>query len=642
MVKKHTGKLFRVAFKDTGVVGIVEQGATVFDAAKKAGVYINSLCGGDGLCGKCRVNVEDGRVTMRSNTFLEDNEVEQGEVVACLAQIESDIIVSIPEESSLQSRPAFDEEETEELHAEFGGKERYPINPLYQKRRLELPHPSIDDNLSDYERLKRELSRKSGISIASAELSALRRLPHILRKSDYKVMTTAVFRDVDFELIDVDENDGEPRNYGVACDIGTTTIMAYLVDLDTGRICGSAAVYNAQMHYGEDVISRIVYIQENSNGLNELNGLVVGDINSLIETLSVRFGIQQDSIGYIVCTGNTIMTHILLGITPEYIRREPYIPVVATPSMVPARDIGISINDSGYAGFLPSLGAFVGSDISAAVLSSSMADSEEISLLIDVGTNGEIVLGCKDWFICCSASAGPAFEGAGTACGMRASTGAIEKVSIAVDGSIILGIIGGKNRKPSGICGTGYIDLISELFTAGFLDRTGRFNRDSGLDRIREGENGVEFLLASSAESQSSKEIVVTENDIRTLIRTKGSIYTAAEAVIRHMGLSWTDVESVIISGGFGNVINTRHAIVIGLLPDLAPEKFHYIGNGSITGAKMSLMSVEALHASRAIAEQMTYFDLSTDPLYMNEFTSSLFLPHTDVEKFPSVVCRSV
>ncbi|MHB9028053.1 MAG: ASKHA domain-containing protein, partial [Candidatus Latescibacterota bacterium] len=292
----------------------------------------------------------------------------------------------------------------------------------------------------------------------------------------------------------------------------------------------------------------------------------------------------------------------------------------------------------GYVGFLPGFGAYVGSDITAAVLASGMAHSERVSLLIDVGTNGEIVLGCRDWLICCSASAGPAFEGAGTNCGVRATSGAIEKVRIRSDGDVQLGIIVGSNsHKPIGICGSGYIDLVAELFTAGFIDRTGRFRTENHNSRIRMGENGREFLLVEKEHAATENDIVITEDDIVTLVRTKGSIFTAAESVIQHVGLSWEDIEDVYISGGFGNHLDMDRSIIIGLLPDLDRNKFHFIGNGSLLGARMCLLSEEALLQAKEVAHSMTYFDLSTDQLFMKEYSSSLFLPHTDLRKFPTV-----
>jgi len=418
--------------------------------------------------------------------------------------------------------------------------------------------------------------------------------------------------------------------------------MANLINLNDRKICGTAAIYNSQMKYGEDVINRIVYSQEHKDGLEELTRLVVKDINDLTQVLVKQCDIRPEDVNYIVITGNTIMLHFLLGLTPDNIRREPYIPVVGQPPVIRAEEIGININSKGHLGFLPGAGAYVGSDITAAVLASGMASEEKVSLLIDVGTNGEIVLGNMDWLICCSASAGPAFEGSGTRCGMRAATGAIEKVHIHGNWEIDLGVIGGKKQKPTGICGSGYIDLVAELFSLGILDRTGRFRTDKTIPGLRKGEYEPEFLLVEKDKSAAGKDIVITESDIATLIRTKGAIYTAAEAILNHVGLTWSSIDRIFISGGFGNYLDVHRSIIIGLLPDLNMEKFHFIGNGSIAGGQMCLLSVDALRMSEKIVRRMTYFDLSTDQWFMKEFTSSLFLPHTDLEKFPTVASPGV
>ncbi len=439
-------------------------------------------------------------------------------------------------------------------------------------------------------------------------------------------------------MVRFEAGDTTGSHYGIAMDVGTTTVVADMIDLNTGKNCGTAACYNSQISFGEDVISRIVYTQENENGLRELNRAVVKDMNNLIEALIKQCDTPLHDVNYIVCAGNTTMIHILLGLQPTNIRKEPYIPVAGKTPVIRTSDIGIKIGRGGLLCSLPGVGAFVGTDITSAVLSSGMQRDEEVSLLIDVGTNGEIVLGNNDWLICCSASAGPAFEGAGTRCGMRATSGAIEKVRINDNCRFSLGIIGGKKQKPRGICGSGYIDLVSELFSAGILDRTGRFRTDNNCSNLRTGEEELEFFLMEKEKTAAGKDIVITEADIATLIRSKGAIYTAAEALLWHVGYSWSDVERVFISGGFGNYLDIQRSIIIGLLPDLPVDKFRFIGNGSITGAQMCLVSKAAYEEAVNIAGRMTYFDLSTDSWFMNEYTSSLFLPHTDLEKFPTVV----
>jgi uncharacterized 2Fe-2S/4Fe-4S cluster protein (DUF4445 family) len=635
MTETGKNKSLRVTFEPSGTVISVTPGTTVKDAANMAGVNITNVCGGTGVCGKCEVIVTGGTVDMQPNTFIDDAGFAQGRALACLSKILTDVSIEIPGESCLDETPKLDEDSAAGTETYAKVECSYPYNPLCRKELLTLPPPSIEDNLSDLDRVKRELEKVGGYPALNAEFHTIHPLAGIIRDNGFETTVTLSYKDNAFEMVRFEGGDTAGINYGMAVDIGTTTIFANLINLANGEICGVSALYNSQMRFGEDVISRIVHTQEHKHGLGTLQRLVADDINDLKDTLAAQCGIDQTDINYIFCTGNTVMIHILLGFALGNIRREPYIPAFGKPPAVRASDIGIKINATGNINFLPGAGAYVGSDITADVLASGMADTDKIGLLIDVGTNGEIVLGNSDWLICCSASAGPAFEGAGTRSGIRATSGAIEKVRIAGDGAVELGIIGGEGTKPGGICGSGYIDLVAELFSAGYVDRTGRFG-GKHHDSIRRDGDEPEFVLAEGSDTDSGKDIVISESDIATLIRTKGSIYTAAESLMTHVGLSWNDVDNVYIAGGFGSYLDLKRSITIGLLPDIALEKFRFIGNGSIAGARMALVSLDGYIAAKRIARKMTYFDLSTDPKFMTEYTSSLFLPHTDLEKFPS------
>jgi uncharacterized 2Fe-2S/4Fe-4S cluster protein (DUF4445 family) len=326
---------------------------------------------------------------------------------------------------------------------------------------------------------------------------------------------------------------------------------------------------------------------------------------------------------------------LMLGLEPGFIRCEPYIPTANQIPAIRAAEVGITISGRGLLQCMPGVGAYVGSDVVADILASDMHLDEGLSLMIDIGTNGEVVLGNRDWLICCSASAGPSFEGGGMRCGLRATEGAIERVAVAPNGRIVYRTIGGS--RPRGICGSGMIDLVAELFRVGYLDKRGRFRTDCDLPGLAEGPDGPEFVLATAAESMTGKSLVITETDIAVFVRSKGAIYTAAEALINHLGVSFADLQRIYIAGGFGYHLDIDNSVTIGLVPDLPRERFHFLGNGSLAGARLGLLSQEALRASEEIAERMTYFDLSTDSAFMNRFTSSLFLPHTDVEAFPSV-----
>jgi uncharacterized 2Fe-2S/4Fe-4S cluster protein (DUF4445 family) len=384
------------------------------------------------------------------------------------------------------------------------------------------------------------------------------------------------------------------------------------------------------------VITRIFHTIDNPGGLDQLHDLVVSDINNLVVAAVEESGIELADITYMVATGNTTMTHLFLGLDVANIRKDPYIPMANAPPVLRAAEVGVSINGRGLLCTLPGAGPFVGSDITADVISCGMHHSPELSLLIDLGTNGEIVLGSSDWLMCCSASAGPAFEGGGMHCGIRATEGAIERVAINSLGKFVCKVIG--KTLPKGICGSGVIDLTAELFRVGAIDKSGRFQKDCGLPGIREGEFGTEIVLFQSVDTATGRDITVSEEDLAVFIRSKGAIYTAAEALLHRMGLDFGDLDRVYISGGFGNYVDVGNAILVGLFPDLPIEKYQFIGNGSLNGARMCLESQEALDDVEAVAERMTYVDLCTDPKFMNDFSSSIFLPHTAVEKFPSVM----
>ena len=617
----------------------IPSGFTVMEAAQKAGVYLGSMCGSEGLCGKCRVHIIAGVATTENIASLSVNDIKDGIFLACQTVVQSDITVEIPESSLLETDNLNKASKSGSFGKAHIRDSAYPFDPLCRKVYLELPEPNLMDNSSDISRIERAL-KLMGYSEVAFNLDTIRKVPDILRESGFKATVTLTSFSAAADIIDIEAGDTSGKNHGIAVDIGTTTIAAILIDLNDGTILGRSTDYNSQVRYGPDVIARIMYAQESENGIGELKDAVVNDIGNLVQTLVTDAELLPDDVNCIVCAGNTTMSHMLLGIPPGTIRKEPYIPVITKHPAVEASKLGLEIAGKGMIEILPSVGAYVGSDITAGVLYSGMTDSESISMLIDIGTNGEIVLGSSDLLICCSASAGPAFEGAGTTCGMRAAKGAIESVSISDAGEISLDIIGGASS-PSGICGSGFISLIAEMSEAEIIDRSGRLHKDKMDDRVRESTDGREFLIYGGKASGSNN-IVVTEADIASFIRTKGAIYTAAEALLWHVGFSWSDISNIYISGAFGNKMDIGKSIYVGLLPDLPIEKFKFIGNGSLDGANMCLCSSDALAKVRDIADSMTYFDLSTDPRFMNEYSASLFLPHTDVERFPSVVSENM
>jgi len=423
------------------------------------------------------------------------------------------------------------------------------------------------------------------------------------------------------------------RIYGAAVDIGTTTVKLFLVDMTTGEVLDSESAYNAQIARGEDVISRIIYSQK-EGGLAHLQRLVLKTINGLLVEVARRQKVELREIQALSAAGNTTMTQLFLGINPRYIREEPYLPTITRFPTFTAGQIGLVINPNAPVYCAPSVGAYVGGDIVAGVLSSGMYQTDLLTLFIDVGTNGEIVLGNSDWLIACACSAGPAFEGAGVRCGMRATEGAIDEVII--DGRTLeptVRVIG--DGPPQGICGSGLISALAEMLVTGVVDKAGRIRRDLPTRRIRQGEHGAEYVLAWGEDGRP--DIVLTEVDINNLMRAKGAIYAGFSILLKSLELNFAMVEQILIAGSFGQYINLEKAIQIGLLPDLPWSRFRYLGNTSLLGAYQTLLCREMREVASQIASKMTYLELSADNRFMQEYTSALFLPHTDLEAFPSV-----
>jgi len=420
----------------------------------------------------------------------------------------------------------------------------------------------------------------------------------------------------------------------VCFDIGTTTISGQLIDLKNKKVLGTKAAYNKQATFGSDVITRILYARK-EEGLERLHQAVCDSMNQIIQELIHEHKADLNDVTCILCSGNTTMIHLLLRIDPTYIRKEPYVPTANFLPTVRAAEAGIQINPRGLLYCVPGIASYVGGDVTAGTLSCGLYKTSELSLLIDIGTNGEVVLGSKEFLVACAASAGPAFEGSGVSCGMRASKGAIQKVKIDPRSlEVKYSTIG--DELPKGICGSGYIDIIAELLRLGLIDKGGRI-KDAGLPRIRPGETGNEFVIVPKAESGCESDIVITDADIENLKRAKAAIYSASAVLLRHMGVELRQLKKIFIAGGFGTYLDIANAMTIGLLPDLDRSRFLFVGNSSLAGSRMILLSDQAMEKVDDIAKKITYFELSVDPHYMDEYMAALFFPHTDLSKFPSI-----
>jgi len=634
-------KTFTVTFLPDNKSVVAAKGKTLLQAAEAAGINMNSVCAGDGVCGKCRVLVKSGKVTANPNMFLKRREIQRGMALACQTAVDGDVVVEIPLETRISGVPQLASEDAVRFGRVtelVGEQSAFPYKPLCRKQFLNLLPPTISDCLPDQERLLREIMKSCPDAVMQVGLSVLRRMAEVVRKADWKVTALLGRRGKLLEVSDIEPGDTADHNYGIAVDIGTTTVVAHLVDIKNSVTLATEAKYNSQIPFGEDIISRIMRASTPEQR-EQMKDLIVADINGLVAALARDANIRLHDVNYVVCAGNTTMIHMLLALDASNIRRDPYVPCISICPTVRASEAGITINPRGLLTALPCVASYVGGDIVADVAVSGMSRSSDLSLLIDLGTNGELVLGNSEWLVCCSASAGPSFEGGGIACGMRATHGALERISLGKGGRVeAFTVVNG--GKPLGICGSGLIDAIGELLRVGCIDRAGRFVETVCGNRLRRNDSGeLEFVLFAGEETALGRDIMLKESDIQNLIRSKGSVFMAAECLLDYVNLTFQDVRHVYIAGGFGNYLRIPQAISIGLLPDLPHERFHFIGNGSVQGAKMALLSEDALKfMTDHVAGSMTYLELSTHHKYMNEYSSCLFLPHTDIEKFPSVM----
>ena len=652
--KEGLVKKYRVTFLPDKKVIEVDEGALLIEAAEKAGVYLNSLCGGEGVCGKCRVQIVKGNVKVNGNlvAFFTKEEIEKGYVLACQTPVKEDLEVLIPPESRLEEEQILGESrenkqrtwrESPPIHYSEPGwisLHKRPsdpaslFEPLTNKIYLELPRPTIDDNIPDTGRIVRELRKKLKYASYEVTLPCLRDLFTKIRRSDWKITATLSRCNGKGQILQVEEGDTTGRHYGVAVDVGTTTVVAQLVDLRTGKVIGVEGNHNLQARYGEDVLSRIAFVC-GKGSLDVLQKAVIENINKLIETLAETKGIRIEDITSMAVAGNTTMSHILLGLMPCSIRDDPYVPTVDLYPPVPAKETGIHINPQGVVQVLPSIASYIGGDTVAGVLACNMADRPETTCLIDIGTNGEIVIGNNEWMLSCSASAGPAFEGGDTKWGMRATRGAIEKVEM-IDGKVRYETIG--KVKPRGICGSGLIDLIYELAKNKVLEIDARFSSSLQDRRIVQGENGLEYIVAFPEETETGEALTIAQTDIDNIMRSKAAIFAAIKSLIDYAGLTFEKLEKIYVAGGFGNYLNIEKAVGIGLLPDIPRERIEFVGNSSLMGARMALLSFHAFEKAVGISQSITNIELSKFALFADEYMASLYLPHIDRERlFPSV-----
>jgi len=634
-----------VTFLPGRVSIVADRSGTLLDIARRAGINISSPCGGEGQCGKCKVIVREGEVDCPPNRHLTDDQSCAGYVLACQTRVLGDVTVEVPAESREENVQAVGNEaslvafdKSSDIQTVTADTNMAALDPIVKGFHVRVKPPSLEEPTGDLERICRSVAEQAGVRCSGACLSTLRQLPNLLRTYDWQATVYTQMLDGTARAI----NAARPlnqRNYGVAIDIGTTTIVVQMVDLDSGGIIGTRGTLNSQAAYGEDVLTRMIHACRNQQGLETLHNLVVDAVNGLLAEMYQTHECGPTDVRCAVCAGNSTMIHLFLGIPPCAIRQEPFVSVTNFPPTVRAGEVRLDILQEAPIVCVPGVSGYVGGDITAGALATGIFSEQNPCILIDVGTNGEIVAGNRDWLICCASSAGPAFEGGGVRCGMRAAAGAVQKLWIDDDGSAphVETIDGAPAR---GICGSGLIDTIAELFRVGMIDRSGKFTAQAPANLIRETDEGNELVLVPRDRAGVNHDIVITETDIAHAIRSKGAIFTAMCILTQKVGLSFRDVSRLYIAGGFGNYLNVQNAVTIGLLPDLPIDRFRFVGNASLQGARMALSSRDNVQRLTEIAQSMTYVELSMEPRFMDRYVASLFLPHTDERLFPSVLER--
>lgn len=505
------------------------------------------------------------------------------------------------------------------------------MGPLVRRLAIMVEQPSLTDTASDQERLARALAPWQGGQTPRFALSALRELASALRSSDWHVTVSVVDVDGTPWVVTVEPGQAPGRCLGLAIDIGTTTVSAEIIDLVSGETLDVRLAYNGQRVFGADVTSRLMQA-EKPGGLQELHDAILATLTELVDELVNATGVERTDIHAVACAGNTVMSHILLGLDPGAIRREPYVPVTTVFPTVRAGDVGLILADDAVLYSVPAISGYLGGDITAGLLATGIAGEEPLSILIDIGTNGETVLGNREWLMACSGSAGSAFEGCGLEWGMNATAGAIERLWVE-DDRICYSTVGGE--RPRGICGSGLIEGLGSFLQAGIIDRAGKPNPQAL--GVRRGDYHHEILVAPAADTAAGRDMALRQADIENLIRDKAALYAGSRILLGKVGLSFDDVERVLIAGNFGRSLDIERAVDIGLLPDIPRERIRFIGNSSLAGARLALLAGQARQRALEIAGSVTTLELTVEPGYFDEYTAALFLPHTDLSQFPSM-----
>ena len=664
----NNGERARVIFQPSGRRGEVEKGTTIIEASRQIGVDIEALCGEKKACGKCKVRVEEGsfeRLGISSSLthvspwqvgeekFINEKERAEGYRLGCCAKVQGDVLVFVPEESRAGKQVV--SKAARDIHIDW--------NPAVKLYFIEIAPPTFEEPTADFERLCEELDRRHGLKNLTIDFHTLKDLPDVLRRGEWQV-TVSVWMDQEIIRVSPGKKD---QHYGMAIDIGTTTVAGYFCNLDTMEVLDTQTLMNPQCKYGEDIMSRITYASTNSSGLQKMSSDIIEGLNTILQgavdsthppkvrikgqggqTEGERFEVPEEGKGYarlgiediedvtIVC--NTAMHHILLQLNPKHVGMAPFPPVIHHSIDVKARDLGIHINRGAYVHVLPNEAGFVGADNVGVLITEEPHKNEEIQLIIDIGTNGELVLGNRERLISSSCATGPALEGAQLSYGMRAAPGAIERITIdpeshEVDYKVIGRSAWKRFSKPEemktkGICGSGILDLLAELFKAGVVLKSGQFNKEQKSDRYRlnSENNQPEFVIAWKEETSIGKDIVITQKDIRQIQLAKAALYAGCKLMMKRLGLE--DVDRVKIAGAFGTHVDSEKALIMGLFPDCEIEKVSSVGNAAGDGARLALLNRGKREEANWISRNVEYIELTIEEDFQKEFMAAMHLPH--------------
>jgi len=620
---------FQVIFLPSGRRGEVPEGKTVLEASRELGVRIESLCGGKRSCGKCKIKWVQGDLspfTEEEGKLITESERTEGYWLGCAAQILGNVQILVPEESRTQEQVV--RKEASEISIE--------LKPAIALQFVELPPPSLHDPLGDFDRLQKVLSERYPLPEVQIDYPALLKLSHVLRQGHWKA-TVATW--MDKEILDVKPGQADGL-YGIAIDVGTTTIAAYLCNLESGELMATQSMMNPQVVYGEDVMSRITYTVMHQDGLEKVHQSIIDALNQLIGAAAKRSGLSSDDILELTIVGNTAMHHLLLKIDPQYLAVSPFTPVVHRSMDIKARDLGLKVHASANVHMLPIEAGFVGADNVGVLIAEEPYRQDAMVLIIDIGTNGELVIGNRKRLLSSSCATGPALEGAHIKFGMRAAPGSIERVSIDPNSLEVnfktIGEKGWQSESKSasaiGICGSGIIDVVAELFRNKIVLQSGRFSESVPSPRFRISGQGPEFVIAWRDETSIGKDITITQQDIRNVQLAKAALYTGAKLMMKKLGIE--KLNKVILAGAFGTYINTEAAMILGMFPDCDLKNVYAVGNAAGDGARIALLNRDKRVEADEIARKVEYVELTIEKNFQKEFIDALALPHAK-DPFP-------